>query len=724
MLTRLRETALTAGYVQAAPGGRCLCWNTYSSLGHQKPPSMTTSGPSTNLPCTWPNCTLGYGLRSALVSQRAVAQEVACKTVQEAAEEGGGVEEASVTGATDVVLEKISSAESLRDLSQLLMPRSRRLTRLQVLACFKRTVELLTAADTERGRVPGGDRAGTEAGSRAGRLALKGSGKLTATSLGRRNLFTSRAGLQQDERNGGVSGWVQRGAAGPASTSYDMRGLRGVGMQREESEQSQQSWEISSEELVSPETPLGPRHAERFMEDLSWQACRHRYNPRLSLQLLFCLSKLRYVHRPLMKVLLSCLHPGGRSFKALRYWELVTVLHSLSVLKIAVSPTWMNGYVLRLSRFLPRLSPVGLASVSWSLSRIFPQCPKGFVDELVVHSRSAMFQLPPANLTMLVVGLSSMEVDLGEAWLADFKLCARKSFHLFSPLHLSCILRSLGRLNDLPDEHWVRDFLLRTRAQLPRFTSGELAQLLLGLADLNITPEVLWWRYLWSQSRRTLANARMKDWADIALAMVQLKVMPGEVWKRDFLRTCFWKMRYSTSRDLAVILTSMVQLDIRPTPLWLDECSQHLHGQLVRCPPEELAKSIHSIVKLGGRPSRQWLTDFERCSSPILSEFSSQGLADTAWALAELGVQPDLSWLYSFVLAAYQHLDMLEGEDLAQIFTSLTQISPHPRWLDDLVQICASETSGQASGCKGKQQQGEDVLVKQAAELQAIPCRG
>ena len=52
-----------------------------------------------------------------------------------------------------------------------------------------------------------------------------------------------------------------------------------------------------------------------------------------------------------------------------------------------------------------------------------------------------------------------------------------------------------------------------------------------------------------------------------------------------------------------------------------------------------------------------------------------------------------VSWLYSYVLAAYGRLDSFDAVQLGVLFNALPTISPYPAWLDELVQIAASESS-------------------------------
>ena len=45
------------------------------------------------------------------------------------------------------------------------------------------------------------------------------------------------------------------------------------------------------------------------------------------------------------------------------------------------------------------------------------------------------------------------------------------------------------------------------------------------------------------------------------------------------------------------------------------------------------------------------------------------------------------------MLAAYGRLDNFDAAQLGVLFAALPAISPHPAWLDELVQICAAESS-------------------------------
>ena len=124
----------------------------------------------------------------------------------------------------------------------------------------------------------------------------------------------------------------------------------------------------------------------------------------------------------------------------------------------------------------------------------------------------------------------------------------------------------------------------------------------------------------------------------------------------------------------------------------------------------------HAIVasQLGFRPSSAWLAEWERCSGGKLDESSSGGLAQTAWALAEMGHRPQASWLYSYVQAAYGRLDSFDAAQLAVVFGSLPAISPHPAWLDELVQICAlAESSPVRRSGSFDEEVGQDGRVQQ-----------
>ena len=52
-----------------------------------------------------------------------------------------------------------------------------------------------------------------------------------------------------------------------------------------------------------------------------------------------------------------------------------------------------------------------------------------------------------------------------------------------------------------------------------------------------------------------------------------------------------------------------------------------------------------------------------------------------------------VSPLCSYVLAAYGRLDNFDAMQLGVLFEALPAISPHPNWLDELIQICATESS-------------------------------
>ncbi|KAF5830950.1 hypothetical protein DUNSADRAFT_13806 [Dunaliella salina] len=268
--------------------------------------------------------------------------------------------------------------------------------------------------------------------------------------------------------------------------------------------------------------------------------------------------------------------------------------------------------------------------------------------------------------------------------------------HEGRPIDLANLASGCAGMRHRPSGPWAAAYL---SAVLPKLRSYGIPELQMGsmasaLARLNCRPDIGWLEECLAVSQRDLAGAGASQLVRLVSALAALRFRPGSAWMQLFLTVSFQRLAFYSPDQVVALLQAFARLGHRPQGLWLDELSSKVQARLQQFNGEQLAGMMGALARLRYTPDPDWLADFERASqSRLTTEISAGGLATIVWALAEMKHQPAPGWLYSFMLAAYRQLDLFDAMQLGIVFEALPRVSPHPSWLDELVQICATESS-------------------------------
>ncbi|KAJ9531977.1 hypothetical protein QJQ45_003679 [Haematococcus lacustris] len=221
----------------------------------------------------------------------------------------------------------------------------------------------------------------------------------------------------------------------------------------------------------------------------------------------------------------------------------------------------------------------------------------------------------------------------------------------------------------------------------------QLQSLCSALAQLEARPRQEWLTELLAHGQRGLQGATAQELVELLAALAVLRFRPGGAWRHEFLAAAFAHLPSYSIPQVVQLLQSLARLGIRPPGAWLPELALHLHPRLPHLSPEQLGQLLLGLARLRFRPDPSWLAAWERAGQAQLAEAEPAALADLVCAMAAVGQQPGPSWLYAFMLAVYKQLDAFDGAQLGRMFQALPLLVSQPLWLDELVQICASQAS-------------------------------
>lgn len=343
-----------------------------------------------------------------------------------------------------------------------------------------------------------------------------------------------------------------------------------------------------------------------------------------------------------------------------------------------------------------------------ALARLGYRPPLAWMEQLTAVTYRQLSAMGSAQLTQLAAACGDWGYSPGESWWAEWSLRSRQSMQGFSGQQLTQLLRAFVALGKAPDEAWARSALQRTSRLLPGMPPRQLASLAHSLAQLRCLPSAQWVREFSQRTRPKLRLCSPAEMATLGAAMARLSALsadsaaplaPDAAWLAELTAQSFSKLSFFMPQQFAALAGALADLGHRPNRLWLSEFSYFSLAKMPQCPRVQLVALLHALVRLGHEPPKPWLIQFERQTHSQLGSLVPEALADAAWALSAANYRPDESWLYGYVLAAYRHLDELSAPQLKTMFDALPAISPHPDWVDELVQICASEV--QLSGGSG-----------------------
>ncbi|MEW5310592.1 MAG: hypothetical protein WDW38_002376 [Sanguina aurantia] len=295
------------------------------------------------------------------------------------------------------------------------------------------------------------------------------------------------------------------------------------------------------------------------------------------------------------------------------------------------------------------------------------------------------------QLSDFLSGLSLMRHLPEDAWMRAYFATTAPLLPRYSARYLGRSLSALASLGCRPDDAWMQAFYAAWRPALSSLTGARLSSLMASLAKLNCRPQGEWMNEVLKRSRKAVAGASLLQLTQLLTGLAGLRFKASEAWMAQLYGALFQKLPFFQPADYITVVAALARLRHRPPIPWLTQLTAHLLPILPMFDGEQLSQLVSGLASTKAKPSAAWLLAFELHSNAKLSVVTPSGLSALASALAALKYQPSISWLYAFVLSSYAQLDTFDAAQLAAVFGSLPSISPYPSWVDELIQVCASE---------------------------------
>ncbi|GAX80014.1 hypothetical protein CEUSTIGMA_g7453.t1 [Chlamydomonas eustigma] len=410
------------------------------------------------------------------------------------------------------------------------------------------------------------------------------------------------------------------------------------------------------------------------------------------------------------------------------------LLQSLQVMKVQLPSEWSYLASSTLCRHVDVLTPGQMCEAAFVMGLLTSSMKNQWQERFCSVSSAAILLAPgevtagseaspgltvlPAQALSYLEGCTAMGLDLDEGWRGRFCAATLNSLTSYTESELTAVMKSLVVLDCKPDEAWLESFyastlsLLRSRSQQQlqrqqrslsvggciadndddRRSVEQLTEVVSALAHLGCRPDSSWLNECLMRTRKGLPAASVEQLACLIQSLAALRFRAPEAWLQPYMAAAISRIPFAKPQQCSVMLSAVRSLGCVPQGLWLEEMCGRVRGRLQLFPCHQLVDMVTSFAQVGFRPKVEWLSEWERCSGGALRDLGQDELTAVVWALAEMEHRPQGSWLYSYVLVVYSCLSNFEASQLASIFNSLTRISPQTEWVDQLVQICASET--------------------------------
>ncbi|GLC45255.1 hypothetical protein PLESTM_001707600 [Pleodorina starrii] len=393
--------------------------------------------------------------------------------------------------------------------------------------------------------------------------------------------------------------------------------------------------------------------------------------------------------------------------------DLYTMVAAFGAMGHRPSEAWRAAVVASTQPHLPAYAASRRGRLPLLLSSLGsfggPPPPPEWLRAACVASLPRLAACPPRQLRALAAGLAAMRYHPGDPWVAEFLAVSERRMDDFSPWELVSTVASLAALRCSPGEPWMERFYACTAAMVG--TAGGLTGRL-----LNCRPAGEWLTLLLLGTRRSLAEASGEELTNVLSALARLRFRPPEPWLQHYFTASFQRLPFLMPDQACAAAVALAALGRRPQPLWLQELGCHMGRQLALMPGDRQAAALAALVDLGYRPSARWLEAYEKQSNGRLAETAPGELCSALAALAKVGFRPQASWLYAFILAVYSKLDTFDSAQLALVFDRLPALTPHGAWLDEIIQICATEAATRATQAQAQASQSQLQLQQQQEE--------
>eukprot|EP00798_Chlamydomonas_sp_ICE-L_P007781 gene7781-968_t len=454
-----------------------------------------------------------------------------------------------------------------------------------------------------------------------------------------------------------------------------------------------------------------------------------------------CMAKLRLLDPKLLAALLDASHQQLSHSTPL---AVSNMIWACAMLKHQPPVSWLDAAVLALQYKIDELRPDQLCTITYCFGKLNytpdPEWTMQLCDQL---SETELRALTPADLTRLVTGLAAMQQlpqvsdpkarpsagkrqtasqilplkaytqgnrksddsspprlsGLSDAWFRTYLEVTESRLLTYNATGLCQTAKAMTAFRGELVDQWLVSFYKATSLSFSsgsELSASHATAIILALAELNSRPAIVWLNDILSTTRPSLKNASCAELVSLANGLAMLRFRAGEGWLRSFLAATFGKLPFFSATQCCALLAALGRLGQRPPSVWLGEVARCMRKGMAELSGQHLADALCALVRMGYRPEQTWLVDFEKHTHSKLNDadsISADGLAETAGALAQVRYKPQMSWLYSLMLSAYRRLDNFSAPQLSLFFRALPRIS-QAGWLDELVQICASETSG------------------------------
>jgi len=442
---------------------------------------------------------------------------------------------------------------------------------------------------------------------------------------------------------------------------------------------------------------------------------------------LSCLAKLGYGQEAVLNAILKA---ASKTMSEATPAALTNTLWACCMLKHKPSAAVLSAALQALQRLLPRTDGQQLCTCVYALGQLGCRPPSTVLDPVCARAAAVLASCRPSELSNLAAGLAGMKYLPDDGWTQQYLAATMPRLRSYQLRDLHRTLASLSALNCKPDSAWLNEFYSACRTALVDDAPGNaltvrmMASMALSLARLNCRPDIRWMDVCLMRSRVFLETAPAADLAQLVCSLAVLRYRPGDTWLQAFLMAAFQRLDSLSPEQTVSMLQALARLGQLPQTMFLDELTSKAQARLQQFSGEQLADLIAAMARMRYKASAEWLAAYETATQGRLASVSAGGLTSMVWALAEMQHQPAVSWLYSFVLAAYGRLDAFDAGQLGVVFDALPRVSPTPTWLDELVQICASETSRGRGLASGSYDAFEDEVYAQGAEMTSVPAGG
>eukprot|EP00798_Chlamydomonas_sp_ICE-L_P028955 gene28955-32149_t len=530
------------------------------------------------------------------------------------------------------ITKRISQAENVHHLQQVLADNSVGLNEIHVSAAFSRVVKLVKAAARGRGLQAAGTRLlYFQLLPDLSSLAVLHLDKLSARSVS--TIVHSLGVLEYMDHE--LAAELERRAE-PMLWDFSTQGLANT------------MWGFAK--LDHRPSPLW---MAAFLAICLSSPCLASFKPQEMSSLLWSLVKIKFKVRS--EKLEEVLVVVQQQLDEYSSQSLTMIVYSLACCEHQPGEAWLADFATQVvGPKLRSFTPQGLTQTLWALSKTGFVADAAFKSAVLIRVDQQLKQFNSTDQATVLYAFAQLQIQPGPAILNKLQMASFGDMWGMGAHDVTAIIWSFAKLGYVPRRKWLSRTVSVLYSHLPTLKPKELVMTIWALARYNLRPP-----------------------AQFMIAFRhRLDVLAGEFLPQEIANTMWALARFGYYPSRALLAEFFMATNNRLSSFKAMELSHMIWA---------LASVSHMRLTV----DRQWLDEFMKSTFHKMSEFSPQGLNNTIWAMSKLKVDPTPAWLYCYCTACRQQLTAgsLSALDLGQIISSLRDLSMNKQLhkVDDLI---------------------------------------